>query len=46
MSTSIRLNNDQVKTWINNNIQEQEIEKQLQSRGMNSEEISCYIIEY
>lgn len=46
MSTSIRLNADEVKSWINNNIHEQEIEKELQNRGLTSEEISSYIIEY
>jgi hypothetical protein len=46
MSTPIRLNSDEVKSWINNNIHEQEIEKQLKSRGLNSEEISNHLNEY
>ena len=46
MSTSIRLKTDEVKSWINNNVHEQEIEKQLQNRGLNSEEISGFINDY
>lgn len=46
MSTTINLNSAEIQVWINNNIQEHEIEKQLQSRGLQSDEILSYIKEY
>lgn len=46
MSSSIELNSNEIQMWIRNNLDEIEIEKQLQNKGLQNDQILNYIKEY
>jgi hypothetical protein len=46
MSSSLDFKNVDIQTWILNNLQEQEIEQQLLSKGFDPESIKNYIQEF
>lgn len=46
MSSSLDLKNADIQSWILNNLQEQDIEQQLVSKGVDPESIKNHIIEF